>query len=257
MRHRKQGRKLSRTSSHRQALRRNLASALLRHERVVTTAAKAKAIRPFVERLITLARRALPFKDTESREDRARYLHYYRLALNRLQDKKMVQKLFGEGEWREEGEPLAVRYADRPGGYTRIIRLSGSRLGVQVGDAVDTIPELTYEMAGKERTLRLVGNRLGDNAGRVIFELVEKESRVGAGEEEAPEVVVSGATEKEPTATDEKNAEAQADADQGEESAEGEQEESSEAGEEDAGEPAAEPADEEPEAGEEDEKAQR
>jgi len=191
MRHRKRGRRLGRSSGHRVALRRNLAAALLRRERVVTTPTKAKEIRGFVERLITLARRAQALKDTADPRDRAQYLHYYRLALQRLQDKEMVQKLFGEGAWREGQESLARRYADRPGGYTRIIRLSGSRLGVAVGTTVSAIPELTYKIAGVERTLRLTGNRLGDNAPQVIFELVEKEKAPGAEEEVAPAVAVS------------------------------------------------------------------
>lgn len=173
------------------ALRRNLAAALLRRERVVTTPAKAKEVRPFVERLITLARRALPFRDTGRPTDRAKYLHYYRLALARLQDKEMVQKLFGEGQWRQEQESLANRYADRPGGYTRIVHLGGSRLGVPVGSTVGSIAKLSYEMAGVERTLKLTGNRLGDNAPQVLFELVEKERARGAGEEVAPTVAVS------------------------------------------------------------------
>ncbi len=202
MRHRKKGRKLSRSASHRQAMSRNLACALLRRERVVTTPAKAKQVRPFVERLITLARRALPFKDGD-KADRARYVHYYRLALQRLQDKEAVQKLFGEGRWRE-GESLAQRYADRAGGYTRIVRLSGSRLGVPIGDAVSSVPELTYEMAGTERTLRLTGNRLGDNAPQVIFELVEKAGAVEEAEEVAPTVSVSEEPrEEEPAAVSE------------------------------------------------------
>jgi len=192
MRHRKKGRKLSRTASHRMALRRNLASALLREERVVTTRAKAKEVRPFVERLITLARRALACKDADDPQQRARYVHYYRLALARLQDKEMVQKLFGEGAWRDEPESLAERYANRDGGYTRIISLGGSRLGVPVGATVGAIPELSYEIAGAERSLRLTGNRLGDNAPRVIFELVEKE-REGAEVEVAPTVDVGAA----------------------------------------------------------------
>ncbi len=191
MRHRKKGRKLNRTASHRTALRRNLAAALLRRERVITTPAKAKEVRPFVERLITLARRALPYKDTGDAEDRRKYLHYYRLALRRLQDKKMVQKLFGEGPWREQQESLAERYADRPGGYTRIVRLGGSRLGVPLGSTVSAIPELTYEIGGVERTIRLTGNRLGDNAPQVLFELVEKEREPGPEEEVAPAVVLS------------------------------------------------------------------
>jgi len=199
MRHRKKGRKLSRTSAHRMALRRNLAAALLRHERVITTPAKAKEVRPFVERLITLARRAQPFKDTGRPEDRAKYLHYYRMVLQRLQDKKLTQKLFGEGPWREERESLASRYADRPGGYTRIVRLSGSRLGVPVGATVSDVPELTYEIDGTERTLRMTGNRLGDNAPQAIFELVEKQA-AAAEKDVAPDVKRSD-TPDEPAAT--------------------------------------------------------
>ncbi len=202
MRHRKRGRKLNRTSSHRAALRRNLATALLRRERVVTTPAKAKEIRPFVERLITLARRALEYKDSAEPQQRARYVHYYRLALHRLQDKEMVQKLFGEGPWRQDEESLAVRYANRPGGYTRIVRLTGSRLGVPVGSTVGRIPELNYEIDGVERSLRLTGNRLGDNAPQVMFELVEKE-QVALDEEVAPTVQLSETSVDEPDQADE------------------------------------------------------
>ncbi len=202
MRHRKKGRKLGRSATHRQAMSRNLATALLLRERVVTTPAKAKQVRPFVERLITLARRALPFKDGDKAQ-RARYVHYYRLALQRLQDKQAVQKLFGEGDWREE-ESLAQRYADRDGGYTRIVRLSGSRLGVPIGDAVSAVPVMDYQMAGVERTLRLTGNRLGDNAPQVMFELVEKAGAVEEGEEVAPTVSVSEpAASEEPEPADE------------------------------------------------------
>ncbi len=190
MRHRKRGRKLSRTAAHRAALRRNLAKALLRHERIITTAAKAREAQPFVERLITLARRALPYRDTEEEADRARYLHYYRLALKRLQDKKMVQKLFGEGEWRGQ-ESLADRYAERQSGQTRIIKLSGSRLGLSVGGTLGEIPVLTYEIGGRTRTLKLTGNRLGDNAPQVMFELVEKEKPAAAEKEVAPKVSIS------------------------------------------------------------------
>ncbi len=165
-----------------------MAAALLRRERIVTTPPKAKEVRPFVEKLITLARRALPFKDSEDQQGRAKYVHFYRLAMQRLQDKEMVQKLFGEGRWREEGESLASRYADRPGGYTRIIHLGGSRLGVPVGSTVSGIPELTYQIDGVERTLRLTGRRLGDAAPQVLFELVEKERAPDADEEVAPTV---------------------------------------------------------------------
>ncbi len=173
MRHRVRGRHLSRTSSHRLALRRNLAASLLTHGRIITTMPKAKEVRSFVERLITLARKAVAKRDT----DKAAYVHYYRMILSRLQNKEMVKKLVGEGKWREDGG-IAQRYMNRNGGYTRIMRLSGSRLGILTGGKVGKIPELEYRMEGVDRKLRLVGNRLGDNAKRVIFELVE-----GVGEE--------------------------------------------------------------------------
>ena len=179
MRHRVKGRRLSRTSSHRVALRRNLAASLFTHGRIVTTMPKAKEIRPFAEKLITLARKAVSKRDT----DRSAYVHYYRMILSRLQDKELTRKLVGEGKWRESGG-IAQRYLTRNGGYTRIIRLSGSRLGVLTGGKVDKIQDLEYKMEGVDRKLRLVGNRLGDNANRVIFELVE-----GVGEEPKAEEV--------------------------------------------------------------------
>lgn len=179
MRHRVSGRRLSRTSSHRVALRRNLAASLFTHGRIVTTMPKAKEIRPFAEKLITLARKAVSKRDT----DRPAYVHYYRMILSRLQDKELTRKLVGEGKWRESGG-IAQRYLTRNGGYTRIIRLSGSRLGVLTGGKVGKIPELEYKMEGVDRKLRLIGNRLGDNANRVIFELVE-----GVGEEPKAEEV--------------------------------------------------------------------
>ena len=179
MRHRVKGRRLSRTSSHRVALRRNLAASLFTHGRIVTTMPKAKEIRPFAEKLITLARKAVSKRDT----DRPAYVHYYRMILSRLQDKELTRKLVGEGKWRESGG-IAQRYLTRNGGYTRIIRLSGSRLGVLTGGKVGKIQDLEYKMEGVDRKLRLVGNRLGDNANRVIFELVE-----GVGEEPKAEEV--------------------------------------------------------------------
>ncbi len=194
MRHRKRGHKLSRTASHREALRRNLAKALLEHERIITTPAKAKEARPFVERLVTLARHALPLKDSDDPAVRARYLHYYRLALKKLQDKRMVQKLFGEGDWRAK-ESLAQRYADRPSGHTRLVHLSGSRLGIPVGRTLGEIPVFTYQIGGRSRTMRLTGNRLGDNASLVIFELVEKEGPSGAEAEVAPKISISDETQ--------------------------------------------------------------
>jgi large subunit ribosomal protein L17 len=105
MRHRKAGRKLGRSSGHRRALYRNLVTELFRNERIKTTEAKAKAIQPKAEKLITLGKR-----DT---------LHARRLAVGRLNDPGIVKKLFDE---------IAPRYSDRAGGYTRILKL-GSRQG--------------------------------------------------------------------------------------------------------------------------------
>jgi large subunit ribosomal protein L17 len=105
MRHRKQKGKLSRDTAHRKALMMNLSREVIEHERIQTSEAKAKAVKPELERLITLARRG----DAHSR----------RQAMARLgQDKFVVYKLF---------EELAPRYADRDGGYTRILKLGPRR----------------------------------------------------------------------------------------------------------------------------------
>jgi len=105
MRHQKTRHKLSRSASHRRSLLRNLAKEVIDHERIKTTEAKAKAVKPEVEKLITLAKRG--------------DLHARREALSALgQDKFVVYKLF---------EEVAPRYADRPGGYTRILKLGPRR----------------------------------------------------------------------------------------------------------------------------------
>ena len=109
MRHRKKGRQLSRTRSHRKATLRNLATSLFRHERIETTTAKAKELRPFAERLITLARRG--------------DVHARRLAATKIQDREVLGKLFDE---------IAPRYLERPGGYTRVLKL-----GIRKGDAAE------------------------------------------------------------------------------------------------------------------------
>jgi len=189
-------------------LQQNLAKALLEHERIVTTKAKAKEARRVVEKLITLARKAMPHKDSDEPEDKGKYLHYYRMALSRLQDKRMVQKLFGEGEWQEE-QCLGERYRDRPGGYTRIIKLSGSRLGVPLGETVGETPEFTYEIAGEQRAVKAIGNRLGDNAPRVVFELVEESVEEEEKEEQVEPVVSISDEDEEASAEDEGETEAE------------------------------------------------
>lgn len=110
MRHRSKGRQLSRTAEHRKALLRNLATSLFQHERIVTTTAKAKELRPFAERLITLARRG--------------DLHARRLAERKIQDRQVLTRLFSE---------IGPRFASRPGGYTRILKI-----GHRVGDGAET-----------------------------------------------------------------------------------------------------------------------
>jgi large subunit ribosomal protein L17 len=105
MRHRARARQLGRTASHKRAMLANMATSLLAHDRVVTTQAKAKELRPFVERLITLARRG--------------DLHARRLVERRIRDRAVAQRLFRE---------LGPRFAARPGGYTRIVKL-GHRPG--------------------------------------------------------------------------------------------------------------------------------
>jgi large subunit ribosomal protein L17 len=109
MRHRKKGRSLSRTASHRKATLRNLATSLFRHERIETTAAKAKELRPYAERLITLAR-------TDD-------VHSRRLAARKIADREVLGKLF---------EDIAPRFLERPGGYTRILKV-----GHRKGDAAE------------------------------------------------------------------------------------------------------------------------
>ena len=121
MRHRKGPAKLGRTSTHRQAMLANMAAALVKHEQIVTTLPKAKALRPVVEKLITLAKKG----DLSSR----------RLAIARLRDEAMVRKLFST---------LAERYNERPGGDTRVLK-AGFRYGddapMAVIELVDRDPE--------------------------------------------------------------------------------------------------------------------
>ncbi len=109
MRHRVAHRKLGRVTEHRIALLRNQAEALLRHERITTTLPKAKELRPFVEKLITTAKRGVRAADPKGRTLSAR-----RLVMRDLVNEDVVAKLFDQ---------LAPRFMERPGGYTRILKL--------------------------------------------------------------------------------------------------------------------------------------
>ena len=113
MRHRVAHRKLGRVTEHRIAMLRNQATHLLRHEHLTTTVPKAKELRPFVERLITVAKRGLA-----AGEVNARVLTARRLVMHDLQDGDVVTKLF---------DTIAPRFASRPGGYTRLLRLGHRR----------------------------------------------------------------------------------------------------------------------------------
>ena len=137
MKHKVAGKHLNRNSAHRKALRMNFCVSVIKHERVTTTLAKAKALRPFVEKMITLAKKG----------DDSDRLHRIRTAVSYLQDKTAVKKLFDE---------IAPRFANRSGGYTRI--------------------------------LRLADHRIGDGSDRAIFELVDNnvlEQQIKKAEEEA------------------------------------------------------------------------
>ncbi len=111
MRHHRAGKKLGRDASHRKALYANLAGSLIEHGRIKTTEAKAKAVKPFAEQMITLGKRG--------------DLHARRLALAELRSQDVVHVLFAE---------VAPRFVDRPGGYTRIVKL-----GPRQGDAADMV----------------------------------------------------------------------------------------------------------------------
>ena len=120
MRHRVHGKHLSRDSGQRKALRLALAIALIQHERITTTRAKADFVRAHVEGLITTAKRGL------AQDDPARVVHARRIAASRLNnDRELVGKLF---------DTLAPRYAARPGGYTRIIKI-----GPRKGDSAEMV----------------------------------------------------------------------------------------------------------------------
>ncbi len=134
MRHRRAGKKLGRDASHRRALYANLAAALIEHGRIRTTVTKAKAVKPIAEQMITLGRRG--------------DIHARRQALAYLRSQEIVHKLFSE---------VAPRFAGRPGGYSRIVRI-----GPRPGDAaemaylelVDYSPQVAEEERSRRRILR-------------------------------------------------------------------------------------------------------
>ena len=139
MRHRVAGRKLQRTSSHRAALFRNMAAALIKHEQITTTTAKAKELRPYVEKLITLAKKG--------------GLSNRRLAHARLMDDVQLVKLF---------DVIAPRYAERSGGYTRVIKA-----GIRSSDAA---PIAIIELVDRDVSAK------GQDSGPVMSDEYEAEA---------------------------------------------------------------------------------
>lgn len=131
MRHRKQGRKLNRTHSHRKAMFVNMSVALLTHEQIVTTLPKAKELRSVVDKLITLGKRG--------------DLHARRQAMARLQDNDAVKKLFST---------LGERYKERPGGYTRVLK-AGFRFGDNAPMAVIELVDRDPDAKGAEDRARM------------------------------------------------------------------------------------------------------
>ena len=134
MRHRSSGRKLNRSSKHRQMLFRNLSQALIKHEQIVTTLPKAKDLRPVIEKLITLGKRG--------------GLHARRQAFAQIRDEKMVSKLF---------DVLSERYSERAGGYTRVLKA-----GFRYGDAA---PMAVIEFVDRDETAK------GQDSGPVQIEV--------------------------------------------------------------------------------------
>lgn len=129
MKHLKNRRKFSRTTSHREAMRKNLVVSLFRHERIVTTPEKAKEFRSYAERWITVARE--------------KNLHNFRRALGALQDKHVVNKLF---------DVIGPRFKARPGGYTRVLKLSRRRIGDNAQQAIWELVERTAKEEPKAET---------------------------------------------------------------------------------------------------------
>ena len=181
MRHARSGKKLGRDSAHRKALYSNLAGALIEHGRIKTTVTKAKAVKPIAEQMITLGRRG--------------DLHARRQATAFLRSRDVVHKLFAD---------VAPLFKDRPGGYTRIVKL-----GPRPGDAAQMV---YLELVDEEYVATQREERTPEPVAEVVEETPE------AAEEEAPEVEAEAETE-EPTAEAESAGGADESADDGDDSA--------------------------------------
>ena len=166
MRHRVGHRKLGRVTEHRISMLRNQATALLRHERIQTTVPRAKELRPFVERIITIAKRGLA-----GGGENGKSLHARRLVLQDIQDREVVAKLF---------DTIAPRFEARPGGYTRILRV-----GFRQGDSAE------------KAQIELVGSEYNPNAETEKTEKPAKPKGVGGRLRAAAERLRAKKTESE------------------------------------------------------------
>ncbi len=151
MKHRIKQRKLNRTTPHRKAMLANMAASLIKHEQIVTTLPKAKELRPYIEKLITMGKQA--------NDKSASALSKRRQAIARMRDKEQVKKIF---------DVLAERYADRPGGYTRVLK-AGFRYG-------DCAPMAVIELVDRDESAK------GKDSGPVFGD-DEEDFAPGASEE--------------------------------------------------------------------------
>ncbi len=173
MRHRVAHRKLGRVTEHRISMLRNQAHALLKHERIETTIPKAKELRPFVERIISIAKRGVA-----GGAENGKALHARRMVLRDIPDREVVSKLF---------DTLAPRFEGRPGGYTRILRL-GYRRGDSaeiaqielVGSEYNPNAETEKAAASEKTKPKGVGGRLRAAAERLRGKKAEEGAEEGA-----------------------------------------------------------------------------
>ena len=144
MKHRIKGKKLNRSSSHRKALFKNMAQAIIKHEQIITTLPKAKTMKPLIDKLITLGKKGT--------------LHARRQAFSQLRDNKMVSKLFGD---------LATRYADRQGGYSRVLK-AGYRYGDAAAMAVIELVDRNEDARGQDSGPMQINNTTEDESKEAV-----------------------------------------------------------------------------------------
>jgi len=184
MRHNVSGRKLGRTAPHRKMLYRNLVTALFEHERIQTTVQKAKEARVLAEKLITFAKRG--------------DLHARRMAARKVNDPAVLQKLF---------EEIGPRFAERPGGYTRILRLSGNRKGDNAEMAIlelvdNTVRPKSLDTKKRQRARQILKAEEKAEAKAALAEVAEEMAAEETVDETATEEVAEA--DAEPTGDEEK-----------------------------------------------------